>query len=91
MKGEAAVAQARLDKEREGEEVRRRERTERRKRSLAQRGGRDRSWWEVEGRWRRDSVLLGTETGKAGSSSGSGSGEKVGNGSSGRMEEGVER
>ncbi|MCJ1334364.1 hypothetical protein MMC10_011073 [Thelotrema lepadinum] len=32
-----------------------------RKMSLLRRGGADRAWWEVEGRRRKDSVLLGTE------------------------------
>lgn len=34
-----------------------------RKQSLARRGGKDRSWWEQEGRQRKDSVLLGTDSG----------------------------
>ena len=32
-----------------------------RKMSLLRRGGADKAWWEVEGRRRKDSVLLGTE------------------------------
>ena len=62
MMAEARVARERRNLEMEG--VRRDwEMTQRkRKESLDRRGGRsDRSWWEVEGRRRADSVLLGTD------------------------------
>ena len=62
MNAEARVARERRDLEIEG--MRRDwEMTQRkRKESLDRRGGRlDRSWWEVEGRRRADSVLLGTD------------------------------
>ena len=62
MIAEARAARERRDLEMEG--MRREwEMTQRkRKESLDRRGGRlDRSWWEVEGRQRADSVLLGTD------------------------------
>lgn len=39
-----------------------------RKINLARKGrkGEERSWWDVEGRWRKDSVLLGVRTGLGG-------------------------
>ena len=55
----AARHRRELEKEtaREGQEERQRQR----KQSIQRRGGADKSWWEVEGRKRKDSVLLGLE------------------------------
>ena len=62
----AARHRRELEKEtaREGQEERQRQR----KQSILRRGGADRSWWEVEGRKRKDSVLLGLENNNQGSS-----------------------
>ena len=61
MLAEARRARDRRELERVGM-MRDRETSERQRReSLARRGGQDRSWWEVEGRRRGDSVMLGTD------------------------------
>ena len=64
-KGER-VAEARAARERRhAEQAHARAQNEdtqrKRKLSFARRGGGDRSWWEVEGKKRKDSVLLGTD------------------------------
>ena len=64
-KGER-IAEARAARERwKAEQAHARSEAEdmqrKRKASFARRGGSDRSWWEVEGKKRKDSVLLGTD------------------------------
>ena len=62
MLAEARLARERRELEREGMKERQEVSERLRRESLARRGGQDRSWWEVEGRRRADSVLLGTDT-----------------------------
>ena len=58
---EARAARERRNAERAHARAQREDTQRKRKASYARRGGSDKSWWEVEGRKRKDSVLLGTD------------------------------
>ena len=62
MLAEARVAKRRRDMEASHAQEGRVALEKKRKMSFARREGRDRAWWEVEGRRRKDSVLLGTDS-----------------------------
>ena len=86
MVAESRAARARREAELSSAQEKREEIERKRKMSLMRRGGSDRAWWDVEGRMRKDSVMLGTD----------GQGEKVGEETvdgttSAEVEEGIQR